>query len=148
MFWKKSQPQQPAQSQQSGGSVTNSQISMTQAGSDATSSQAGNLANQQQGITGADVVKLLEEMEAVVKVSGVYGDTQQKILNSVGAAKDEAQRKDADRDLVAKNLKRAGEAIESVDKATDAGKNLWQKGHDIFGAIAPWLGTAAKLLRF
>jgi hypothetical protein len=56
--------------------------------------------------------------------------------------------------MVAKNLKRAGDTLEGLNKATDAGKGLWEKGREVFGATpcgylvehAPWLGTGAKLL--
>jgi hypothetical protein len=143
MFWKK----KPIQSQSiSGTSILGSQIQMTQAGEDAIASQSGTLSAQQQGLSGTDVVKLLEELETFVKQSGVDAETQQKILNSVGAAKDEAKRDDADKEMVGKNLKRAGEMLESLNKGTEAGKGLWEKGQKVFGAIAPWLGSAAKHL--
>ena len=143
MFWKK----KPTQSQSiSGTSILGSQIQMTQAGEDAISTQSGRLSAEQQGLSGAEVVKLLEELEASVKQSGIETEAQQKILNSVGSAKDEAKRDEADKEMVAKNLKRAGEMLETLNKGTDAGKGLWEKGQAVFGAIAPWLGTAAKLL--
>lgn len=149
MLFKKSQPQEPQQSQSiSGTQITNAQVQQNQAGRDAIASQSGNLAMQQQGMTGTEVVQLLAEFEVAVKASGVDAADQQKILNSVGSAKDEAQRDDADKDMVAKNLKRANETLEGLNKATDAGKSLWQKGQDVFVAIAPWLGVGAKLLGF
>lgn len=59
MFWKK-----PTQAQSiSGNHVVGSQIQMTQVGEDATVAQSGNLSAQQQGLSGADVVKLLKEVE-------------------------------------------------------------------------------------
>jgi tRNA U34 5-carboxymethylaminomethyl modifying enzyme MnmG/GidA len=147
MMFKKSQPQGPQQSQSiSGSQISNAQIQQAQAGRDAIAHQAGNLATQ--GISDGDVVRLLTELETTVKASGINTTEQQKILNSVGAAKDEAQRQDADKDMVAKNLKRANETLEGLNKATDAGKSLWQKGQEVFGAIAPWLGAGAKLLGF
>ena len=143
MFWKK----KPTQSQSiSGTSILGSQIQMTQAGKDAISTQSGTLSAQQKGLSGAEVVKLLEELEASVKQSGIEIEAQQKILNSVGSAKEEAKRDDADKEMVAKNLKRAGEMLETLNKGTDAGKGLWEKGQAVLGAITPWLGTAAKLL--
>ena len=145
MFGKK----KPTQAQSiAGNNVVESQIQMTQAGEDATATQTGNVSALQRGLSGADVVKLLEEFEIGVKQASIEAETQQKILNSVGAAKDEAKRDDADKDMVAKNLKRAGETLEALNKGTDAGKGLWEKGQAVFSAIAPWLGAAAKLLGF
>lgn len=144
MFQKK-----PPQSQAiSGSSVVGSQIQMTQAGADATATQSVVSSVQQSGLTGSDVVNLLEELETTVKRSSLEAETQQKLLNSVGAAKDEAKRDDADKEMVAKNLKRAGETLEALNKGTEAGKGLWEKGQAVFSAIAPWLGGAAKLLGF
>jgi uncharacterized protein YpuA (DUF1002 family) len=144
MFQKK-----PPQSQSiSGSSVVGSQIQMTQAGEDAIATQSVVSSVQQSGLTGPDVVKLLEELETTVKRSSLEAETQQKLLNSVGAAKDEAKRDDADKEMVAKNLKRAGETLEALNKGTEAGKGLWEKGQAVFSAIAPWLGGAAKLLGF
>jgi hypothetical protein len=149
MIFKKSQPQEPQQSQSiSGTQITNAQVQQTQAGKDAAANQSGNLAMQQQGMTGTEVVRLLAEFEGAVKASGIDAADKQKILNSVGSAKDEAQRDDADKNMVAKNLQRANETLEGLNKATDAGKNLWQKGQEVFGAIAPWLDEFAKLLGF
>jgi tRNA U34 5-carboxymethylaminomethyl modifying enzyme MnmG/GidA len=147
MMFKKSQPQAPQQSQSiSGSQITNAQVQQTQAGRDAIAHQSGNLAMQ--GITATDVVRLLTELETTVKASTIDTADQQKILNSVRAAKDEAQREDADKEMVAKNLKRANEALEGLDKATNAGKSLWEKGQAVFKFIAPWLGAGAKLLGF
>jgi len=149
MFWKKPQPDQPGQSQSiSGTQINNAQVQQTQAGRDATANQSGNVGQQQSGITGADVVKLLEELEAAVKGAGLTSQQQEEALDYLKPAKREAAKENADIDLVAQNLKKVGEALGTVDKASDAGKNLWQKGQQVFGAIAPWLGIASKVLGF
>lgn len=144
----KQPPDQPAQSQSiSGTQINNAQVQQVQAGRDATAQQSG-LAQQQQGITGAEVVTLLEQLEATVKTVGLSADQQEEILDYLKPAKREAAKETADKDLVAQNLKKVGETLATVDKATDAGKNLWQKGQEVFAAIAPWLGVAATVLGF
>lgn len=149
MFWKKSQPDQPTQSQSiSGTQINNAQVQMSQTGKDATATQSGNLAAQQQGLTGAEVVKLLEELETAVKASGLNADQVEEMLDYLKPAKREAAKEEADKNLVAQNLKKVGETLETANKVTDAGKTLWQKGQEIFTTIAPWLGGAAKLLGF
>lgn len=147
MFGRKQQPDQPTQNQSiSGGSINNAQVQLTQAGRDASAQQAGTLGQQQPGITGAEVVKLLEALAAAVQASPIAPEVQQKITPSIGAATAEAKREDVDKELVAKNLRRAQETLESLSQTSDAGKNLWQQGQEVFGAIAPWLGVAAKFL--
>lgn len=140
---KKSQPEQPTQSQSiDGANIVGSQVQQTQAGRDATASQAGNLAAQQQGLTGADVVKLLEELETTVKAAKLPADQEEEALDYLKSAKREAKQEDADKDMVAKNLKRVGDAIATADQATQ----LWEKAQAAFKKIAPWLGAAAKFL--
>ncbi|MBD1863250.1 MULTISPECIES: hypothetical protein [Trichocoleus] len=142
---KKSQPEQPTQSQSiDGANVVGSQVQMTQSGRDATANQAGNLAAQQQGLTGGDVVKLLEELETTVKAAKLPADQEEEALDYLKSAKREAKREDADKDTVAKNLKRVGDALETADKATQ----VWDKAQEVFKNIAPWLGGAAKFLSF
>lgn len=142
---KKSQPEQPTQSQSiDGANMVGSQVQQNQAGRDATASQAGNLAAQQQGLTGADVVKLLEELETTVKAAKLPADQEEEALDYLKSAKREAKQEDADKDMVAKNLKRMGDAIETADKATQ----VWGKAQEVFKKIAPWLGAAAKFLTF
>ncbi|HEY9859258.1 MAG TPA: hypothetical protein V6D16_07115 [Candidatus Obscuribacterales bacterium] len=142
---KKSQPEQPTQSQSiDGANVVGSQVQMTQAGRDATASQTGNLATQQQGLTGADVVKLLEDLETTVKAAKLPADQEEEALDYLKSAKREAKQEDADKDTVAKSLKRVGDAIATADKATQ----LWDQAQEVFKNIAPWLGVAAKFLSF
>jgi hypothetical protein len=142
---KKPQSEQPTQSQSiDGANVVGSQVQMTQAGRDATASQAGNLAAQQQGLTGADVVKLLEELEMTVKAAQLPAEQEEEALDYLKSAKRESKKEDADKDTVAKNLKRVGDAIETADKATQ----VWSKAQEVFKKIAPWLGAAAKFLSF
>jgi hypothetical protein len=142
---KKPQPEQPTQSQSiDGANVVGSQVQMTQAGRDATANQAGNLAAQQQGLSGADVVKLLEELETTVKAAKLPVEQEEEALDYLKSAKREAKKEDADKDTVAKNLKRVGDAIETADKATQ----LWDKAQEVFKKIAPWLGVAARFLSF
>ncbi|MBW4487861.1 MAG: hypothetical protein KME12_08730 [Trichocoleus desertorum ATA4-8-CV12] len=142
---KKPQSDQLPQSQSiDGANVVGSQIQMTQAGRDATANQVGNLAAQQQGLglTGADIVKLLEELETEVKAAQLPADQEEEALDYLKSAKREAKQEDADKDVVAKNLKRMGDAIETADKAT----KLWDKTQAVFKEIAPWLGAATKFL--
>jgi hypothetical protein len=111
----------------SGTQITGAQVQQGQAGQVLAQNQTGNLSAHQQGLSGTEVLRLLEDLEV---------------------AKDEAEEKNANKDLIAQNLKKVSEALETVNKATDTGKSLWQKGQEVFKAIAPWLGSAAKLLGF
>ncbi len=132
----------PAQSQSiSGTQITGSQIQMGQAGRDQELSQAGKQSASQQGLSGIEVVKLLGELETAVKTAGLSEDVAEETLDYLKPAKREAGKENADKDLVAQNLKKVGEVLNTVNKATDTGKNLWQKAQEVFQVIAPWLDS-------
>ena len=149
MFWKKAQPKSsdPSQSQSiTGTQISGSQVQMTQAEQNATATQSGSLASAQTGLTEAEVVRLLVELESAIKAAQLPAAQETRALNYMQSAKQEVQEEEPDKDLVAKNLKRVGDALEGVDQATDTGKKLWEKGVAVFEAISPWLGPAAALL--
>jgi truncated hemoglobin YjbI len=131
----------------SGTQVIGSQVQQGQA-EHLAQSQMGNLSTEQHGLSGAEVVKLLEELETAVKAAGLPTESEEEVLECLKPAKRAAGKENANKDYVAQSLKQASEVLETASKATDASKNLWQKGQEIFKLIAPWLGTAAKLLGF
>lgn len=130
----------------SGTQITGSQVQQGQAEQVLAQNQTGDLSVRQQGLSGTEVLKLLEDLEAIIKAADLPEKMISKSLNCLQVAKDETEEKNANKDLIAQNLKKVSEALETVDKATDKGKSLWQKGQEVFKAIAPWLGTAAKLI--
>lgn len=132
----------------SGTHITGSQVQQGQSGKVLAQNQAGDLSANQQRLSRTEVLKLLEDLEAIVKAADLPEKMISKSLNCLQVAKGEAEEKNANKDLIAQNLKKVSEALETVNKATDTGKSLWQKGQEVFKAIAPWLGSAAKLLGF
>lgn len=132
----------------SGTQITSSQVQQGQAGQVLAQNQTGDLSANQQGITGAEVVKLLESLEVAMKAATMPENDAKEALGCLETAKREAGKESPDKEWAARNLKKMSEALETVSKATDTGKNLWQKGQEVFKAIAPWLGSAAKLLGF
>jgi hypothetical protein len=124
--------------------ITNAAVQLSQAGRDAIATQSADLNQQQTAITAPTVVQLLEELEDAVIAAALPAPQQKKALAYLEPAKLEAAETNPDRESIAQNLKKVSEAIEGLDKATEAGKNLWEKGQAVFGAIAPWLGVAAK----
>ncbi|MBE9005906.1 hypothetical protein IQ259_12815 [Fortiea sp. LEGE XX443] len=145
MFGKK-QPEQPSQSQSiSGVTLTGSAIQQGQAGGDLQQSQSSKLDTQQQ-ITNTDVVKQLENLETAVKAASLTPDEKDELLDYLRPAKREASKEEPNKDLVGQNLKQVNETLKTMKESTEAGKSLWQTGQEVFQAITPWLGVAAKLI--
>ncbi|MEB3229647.1 MAG: hypothetical protein VKJ64_01455 [Leptolyngbyaceae bacterium] len=89
MFGKKRSPSSesnpPRQSQSIGGSVTGSTVQMGQAGGDSQQNQVAENQSAQQGLTGAEVVALLSQLESAVKASPLTPE-QQESIRRVGTA--------------------------------------------------------------
>lgn len=151
MFWKKkpqsqaSDSPQPTQSQSIGGSVTGSTVQMGQAGGDLRQNQMAENQSVQQGITGAEVVELLAQLEAAVKTSALTPDQQEELLDYLRPAKREASKDEPKKELVGQNLKQVSETLQTLKDSSEAGKSLWKTGVEIFKAVAPWIGVAVSV---
>ena len=148
MFGKKP-PSEPSKSEQPNQSQSLSNVTLTggvvqlgHAGGNLQQHQQGELQTQQQGITGADVVTLLEQLEAAVKRAALDPTQQEELLDYLRPAKREAAKETPSKELVGQNLKQVSETMKTLKDTTEAGKSLWQTGTDIFKTVAPWLGVA------
>lgn len=145
MFGKK-QPKEPSQSQSMSDVTVNSGVvQQAQAGRDLQQTHSGNLKTQQE-ITNTEVVKQLENLETAVNASALTQEQKDELLVYLRPAKHEAAKEGASKDLVGQNLKQVNETLKTVKETTEAGKSLWQTGQEVFKAIAPWLGIAAKFI--
>jgi truncated hemoglobin YjbI len=148
MFGKKP-PSDAAKSQPAGQSQSISNVTLNggmvqlgQAGGNLQQNQTGDLHTQQQGITGADVVALLERLETAVKGTSLSPSQQDELLDYLRPAKREASKEEPNKELVGQNLKQVSETMQTLKETTEAGSSLWQTGVDVFQTIAPWLGVA------
>lgn len=142
-----SEPSKPGQSQSlSNVTLNGGMVQLGQAGGDLQQSQTGDLQTEQQGMTGADVVALLAQLEAAVKGAALTPDQAEELLDYLRPAKREAAKETPSKELVGQNLKQVSETLKTLKDTTEAGKSLWQTGVDIFKTVAPWLGIAAAVL--
>jgi hypothetical protein len=143
MFWKKSAKSgKPDQSQSvSNVSLNGGMMQLGQAGGDLQQSQTGDLQTQQQGLTGTEVVTLLEQLEAAVQEATLEPALQAELLDYLRPAKREAAKETPNKELVGQNLKQVSETLNTLKETTEAGKSLWQTGAEIFKTVAPWVGV-------
>ena len=144
MFWKKSsQSKKPEQSQNISNVTLNSgMVQMGQAGGDLQQEQSGDLQTQQQGLSGDEVVALLEKLETAVRGAAIDAAVQEELLDYLRPAKREAGKETPNKSLVGQNLKQVSETLKTLNESTEAGKSLWQTGTEIFKTVAPWVGVA------
>lgn len=149
MFGKKppsepSKSQPPNQSQSlSNVSVTGGMVQLGQAGGNLQQNQSGDLQTEQQGITAAEVVTKLDQLEAAIKAASLSAAQQEELLDYLRPAKREAAKETPQKELVGQNLKQVSETMKTLQETTEAGKSLWQTGAEVFKTVAPWIGVAA-----
>jgi hypothetical protein len=143
LFGKKS----PTQSQSIGNITTNGgQVQVGQAGNDLAQAMSGENASQRQGLSGADVVALLEQLMGAIESSTLTAEQKESLQDYLKPTKREAAKEQPDKDLMGKNLKNVGETMKNLKETTEAGKTIWATGVEVFQAIGPWVGLAAGLL--
>ena len=142
IFGKKGQAETPKQSQSMSGIGGSGQ--QIQAGRDAIATQQAQQATQQQGLTGADVVALLAQLQGAIEAA-VDSAVKEELVDCLKVAKREAQKETPNKDLMTGNLKQVGEVMKGLKETTEAGKSLWETGGEVFTAIAPWLGVATSV---
>lgn len=135
---------QPSQSQSiSGTSINNSSVSQNLA------LEEGNIsAVQLQSLSGSGNEKLsIQEMSALLEQIACFVQGEQlteadkvKILRYLGAAQEEMQEEEPNKDLVGGNLKRMAESIKLSDEALAAGQNLWVRVKPLLIPLTGWLG--------
>jgi len=143
IFGKKAPAQsQPTQSQTMSGIGGSGQ--QTQAGGDASATQTTQQASQQQGLTGAEVVALLMQLQGAIAAASVDAVVKEELADYLKVVQREAQKDTPNKELMTGNLKQVGTVMKDLKETTEAGKSLWQTGGEVFRAIAPWLGVAAS----
>jgi hypothetical protein len=137
----------PSQSQKVGNVTTNGgQVGIVQAGGDVVQDLSGENAGQQQGLSGADVAVLLDQLIGAIASSGIAEDQKKKLTVNLEAAKQEAMEPSPDKALMGANLKKVGTTLKELKETTEAWKSLWETGVEVFGAIGPFVGLAAGFL--
>lgn len=140
---KKPEAETPKQSQSMSGIGGSGQ--QVQAGRDAIATQSAQQATQQQGLTGAEVVAMLGQLQQAIEAATVDAAVKEELVDYLKVVKREAQKDAPNKELITGNLKQVGEVMKELKETTEAGKSLWQTGGEVLKAIAPWLGIAASV---
>ncbi len=127
----------------SGSAISGSQIAMAQGGS-VNQVQQGNYSAgaAEKPLTVIEVVSLLNQLEALLKGSGLPAEDVEKLKNRLGVVKEDVQEKEPDKEQAAKGLKKVADALKTANEAVDAGKGLWEKALPILGQLMVWFGVA------
>jgi phage-related protein len=137
---------QPTQSQSIGNITTNGgQVQIAQAGGDVAQAMSGENAGQQQGLSGADVVALLEKLQGAIAASALTPEQKEELQDYLKPTQREAAKEKPDKELMGKNLKNVGETMKNLKETTEAGKTIWATGVEVFKVVGPWVGLVGLL---
>lgn len=100
-------------------------------------------------LTHLKVVQMLKQLEQLIEGDSELPEAdKEKSLRFLGAAKEEAQAKEPDKQLTAGNLKRMAETLKTASKIVGASKSLWENAKPILMQLAGWLGVAKNFFGF
>ncbi|MEM1392422.1 MAG: pentapeptide repeat-containing protein [Cyanobacteria bacterium P01_H01_bin.150] len=90
-----------------------------------------------------DIVKLLEELEALVLKAELPEETKEEVSEEISAAKKATDKEEPKKNIAIANLESVAQTLEKTNKTVDASQKLWNKAKPIIVKIASWLGAAA-----
>jgi len=124
----------------SGGTISGQ---VGQAGQNLTQTQYQNQSEATKQLSSAEVVELIAQIETLLKGSALPSDQKDKAVTYLGAAKEEANSEEPDKQFAAKSLQKTTKILKDASEAVDAGQSLWSKVEPILGQLLPWLGVAS-----
>lgn len=101
-----------------------------------------NHATAKELLTAVDVVTRLTQIEELIKSSSLSDIQKNAAIRYIETAKEEAQRKEPEKNFAATNLKRATEVLKSAGETVSAGHGLFDKVKPIIENLLPWFGLA------
>ncbi|MGF1676415.1 MAG: pentapeptide repeat-containing protein, partial [Rivularia sp. (in: cyanobacteria)] len=94
-------------------------------------------------LTQADVIQMLARIEQLVNSTPELPEAdKEKSLRYLGAAKEETQASEPDKQLAAGNLKRMAQTIETASKTVESSKTLWGNIQPVLQELLPYFGVA------
>ena len=107
------------------------------------------VASSEKQLTQEDVIRLLAQIEQLVGTSSELPEVaKEKTLKYLGAAKEEAQNPEPDKQLAAGNLKRMAETLKTTSETVASTKSLWENAKPILLKLPGWLGVAKSFFGF
>jgi hypothetical protein len=100
-------------------------------------------------LTQQEVIELLAEIEQLIEeYPPLPAASKEKSLKYLGAAKEEAQATEPDKQLAAGNLKRMVETLKNADETGGSTKTLWENVKQILMQLHTWLDVAKNYFSF
>lgn len=100
-------------------------------------------------LTQQEVIELLAQIEQLIEeFLQLPAASKEKSLKYLGAAKEEAQANEPDKQLVAGNLKRMAESLKNANETGESTKTLWENVKPILMQLPTWLDVPKNFFGF
>ncbi|WP_411268020.1 pentapeptide repeat-containing protein [Nostoc sp. PA-18-2419] len=96
-----------------------------------------------ESLTREDVVKLLAQLETLIKGAELPTDTKEEVIEDLSAAKKATDKEEPNKQRALDRLTGVAETLEKTSKSVEAGQKIWTTAKPILVKIATWLGVAA-----
>jgi uncharacterized protein YjbI with pentapeptide repeats len=106
-------------------------------------------ASDEKQLTKEDVVRMLAQIEQMVESTPELPQAdKEKSLRYLGAAKEEAQATEPDKQFAADNLKRVAATLKTTSETVATTKTLWENVKPVLKELPGWLGVAKTFFGF
>jgi hypothetical protein len=96
-----------------------------------------------ESLTKEDIVKLLAELEALVKTAEIPAETKEEVAEDLSSAKKATDKEEPNKNLALKRLGSVADTLEKTSKTVESGQKIWTTAKPILVKVASWLGAAA-----
>ncbi|BAZ71088.1 MAG: pentapeptide repeat-containing protein [Pelatocladus maniniholoensis HA4357-MV3] len=100
-------------------------------------------ADTSEPLTKEDVVKLLAQLETLIKGAELPADTKEEVIEDLSAAKNATDKEEPNKKRALERLTNVAETLEKTTKTVDSSKKLWNSAKPMIMRVASWLGAAA-----
>ncbi len=99
--------------------------------------------NAKTPLTKKDVIKLLAELEVLVKTAELPAETKEEIVDDLNSAKKATDKEEPNKNRALDRLGSVAETLEKTSKTVESSHKIWTTAKPIIVKIATWLGAAA-----
>ncbi|QLE52944.1 hypothetical protein FD724_33850 (plasmid) [Nostoc sp. C057] len=96
-----------------------------------------------ESLTKEDVIKLLAQLETLIKGAELPADTKEELVEDLSAAKKATDKEEPNKQRALERLGTVAETLEKTSKSVEAGQKIWTTAKPIIVKVATWLGVAA-----
>lgn len=94
-------------------------------------------------LTKEDIVKLLTELENLIKRTEIPVETKEEVVEDLKSAIKATDKEEPNKNLALKRLGSVAETLEKTSKTVESGQKIWTTAKPMIVKIASWLGAAA-----